>query len=78
MQIMIKNCKKSFITLSIILLTISKSFGQNCDQFIRLANGNLNSSANGVAWMIDFGKIGFDRTEDIYIDSRKNQPYFKS
>jgi PKD repeat protein len=53
-----------------------KAWSQNCDQFIRLANGNLISSANGVAWMLDFGKIGFDSNNDIYVTGKDS--YFLS
>lgn len=72
----IKNYVRNFIALSTICLIMSKTFGQNCDQFIRLANGNLISSANGVAWMLDFGKIGFDSNEDIYVTGKDS--YFLS
>jgi PKD repeat protein len=71
-----KNCVRNFITLSTILLIISKAYGQSCDQFIRIANGNLISSANGVAWMLDFGKIGFDSNNDIYVTGKDS--YFLS
>lgn len=71
-----KNCVRNFITLSTILLIISKAYGQSCDQFIRIANGNLISSANGVAWMLDFGKIGFDINNDIYVTGKDG--YFLS
>jgi hypothetical protein len=72
--------KKNAITIIIsfinVFLTVSNSYGQNCDQFMRLSNGNLISSANGVGWMLDFGKIDFDSNNNIYVTGKDG--YFLS
>jgi hypothetical protein len=59
-----KHMKKFASWLFIILLNISNLYAQDGDQFIHLAFGNLQSSANRVAWMLDFGKIGFDSSSN--------------
>ena len=71
-----KNLAKKIILLLTILMIVSNSYGQSCDQFMRIANGNLISSANGVGWMLDFGKIGFDSNNDIYVTGKDG--YFLS
>lgn len=67
---------KVIIIAFAMFFAISNSSGQNCDQFMRLANGNLISSANGVGWMLDFGKIGFDSNNNIYVTGKDG--YFLS